>query len=371
VLLKPEVTIGSGEPNDLVIRDETVSRRHAVITFKRGRLEIADLGSTNGTFVNGQRIQAATTLNKGDKVRFGGADFVLMKPAPPALSPVPPATARRSFEPSHPLKPTRRWSTSFRIIAESVLVGFVLGFGAALYLAYSLYHEQDKIILAEAEVVPVRNLQPNRAPAEEATAPPGAMNKSAPVAAASASPTVERPEANRASAPIPKSASVTDALLPAAMALAQLVPGSGRQAGRRAPDFTLWDLQGKPISLSAFRGKVVLLNFWATWCGACRSEMPSLESLYRSSNQPDFAILTVNIDQQARNGVRDFLNGNGYTFPVLLDPSNHVSSAYGVRGIPATFLIGRAGDILWDCAGGLDWSDSGLRVAIQNLIPLA
>jgi len=193
VLLKPEASIGSDEASDFVIRDETVSRRHAVIAFKRGRLEITDLGSTNGTFVNGQRIQAGTTLDKGDKVRFGGADFVLMKPEPPAVSPIPPTTARRSAEPSRPLKPARRWSMSIRLVAESVLVGFVLGFGAAQYFAYRLYHEQNKIILAEAEAIPVRNLEPNRAPAEEVTAPPSAMNKSAPVAAASASPTVERP----------------------------------------------------------------------------------------------------------------------------------------------------------------------------------
>jgi peroxiredoxin len=99
--------------------------------------------------------------------------------------------------------------------------------------------------------------------------------------------------------------------------------------------------------------------------------MPSLERLYKSANQPGFAILTVNIDQQAGDVVRNFLNRNGYTFPVLLDRSNQVSSAYGVSGIPATFLIGRRGDILWDCAGGLDWSDSDLRAAIEKLIPLA
>jgi pSer/pThr/pTyr-binding forkhead associated (FHA) protein/peroxiredoxin len=362
VLLKAEATIGSDEVNDFVIRDETVSRRHAVITFNQGRLKITDLGSTNGTFVNGQRIRAATTLDKGDKVRLGGADFVLMKPAPPAVSPLPPTTAQRSAEPSRTLKPTRRWSTSIRVIAESVLVGFVLGFGAAQYLAYRLYHEQNKLILAEAEAIPVRNLEPNRATAGEATTPPDAMNRSAPVAVASASPTIERPEVNRASNTSPESASA-DAVLPAAMALAQLVPGSGRQAGRRAQDFTLSDLQGKPVSLSAFRGKVVFLNFWATWCGACR--------IYKSANQPGFAILTVNIDQQAGDGVQNFLNRNGYTFPVLVDQSNQVSSAYGVSGIPATFLIGRSGDILWDCAGGLDWSDSGLRAAIEKLIPLA
>ena len=199
VILKPEVTIGSDEANDFVIRDETVSRRHATITFKQGRLEISDLGSTNGTFVNGQRIQAATLLNKGYKVRFGGADFVLLKPARSAVSPNPAATAPGPTKPSPAPKP-RRWSTSLRVIAESVLVGFVLGFGTAQYLTYRLYHEQSKILLAEAEAVPVHNLEPNRAPAEPATVGSSSADASAPVPAASATPVMERASTNRATA---------------------------------------------------------------------------------------------------------------------------------------------------------------------------
>ena len=155
------------------------------------------------------------------------------------------------------------------------------------------------------------------------------------------------------------------------MALAQLLPGSGRQAGQRAPGFTLPDLQGKSVSLTDFHGKVVLLNFWATWCGACRGEMPSLKNLYQNLRNPDLAILTVNIDQQGASAVHNFLTQNDYTFPVLLDQSNQVSSAYRVRGIPATFLIGRNGEILWDCAGGIDWSNPDLRTAIEKLIPVA
>ena len=82
-------------------------------------------------------------------------------------------------------------------------------------------------------------------------------------------------------------------------------------------------LSGSEVALDTIRGKVVLLNFWATWCGACRSEMPSLENLYRDFHHyPDFAVLTVSIDQRGKPAVAQFMASNGYNFPVLLDTGN-------------------------------------------------
>ncbi len=111
ILLKAEVSIGSDEANDFVIRDATVSRRHAVISFKQGRLEVTDLGSTNGTFVNGLRIQTPTPMQKGDKLRFGGADFVLLKHVPRAV----PAAASISAVASGKKSPQRNRSKDGRV----------------------------------------------------------------------------------------------------------------------------------------------------------------------------------------------------------------------------------------------------------------
>ena len=378
VLLKATVTIGSDEANDFVIRDGTVSRRHAVINFNQGRLEIKDLGSTNGTFINGRRIFDSVLIDKGDKIRFGGADFVFLRTVVPATAAEPaaravvvPKAAGNATGARIP-KPTRVRSVSLRTIGELVLVAFVVGFGTAQYLAYLLYHEQNKILLAEA--IPLPRIPAPHAPA--GIAAPAEAEKSAPTSPASSpnvTPNFAAAEAPHSPAPTPPAAPAPDAgILNTAVSLAQLVRGSGRHAGQLARDFTLPDLQGQSVSLSNFRGKVVLLNFWATWCGACRSEMPSLEKLYRNHRRDSrFVILTVSVDQQGTSAVQPFVQRTGYDFPVLLDQSNQVSSEYNVGGIPATFIIDGAGEIVWDCAGSLDWSNTDLEYAIQKLIPLA
>ncbi len=100
--------------------------------------------------------------------------------------------------------------------------------------------------------------------------------------------------------------------------------------------------------------------------------MPSLENLYRNHRRDShFVVLTVSVDQQGLSAVQPFVQRTGYDFPVLLDQSNQVSSEYNVGGIPATFIIDGAGEIVWDCAGSLDWSNTDLQYAIEKLIPLA
>jgi len=154
----------------------------------------------------------------------------------------------------------------------------------------------------------------------------------------------------------------------AGTALAQLVASSGA-AGRPAPSLSLPNLDGTEVSLDAMRGKVVLLNFWATWCGACRSEMPSLECLYRDfSSYSDFALLTVSTGERGKRSVEQFVAENSYDFPVLLDTENTASSAYGVSGLPSTFVIDRDGRIVWSHAGALDWSNSSLRDPLKKLL---
>ncbi len=285
VLLKATVTIGSDEANDFVIRDGTVSRRHAVISFGQGRLEIRDLGSTNGTFINGQRIFDSVLVDKGDKIRFGGADFVLLRTVVPATAAEPAAVAvvvpkaTGDATAARIPKPKRVRSVSLRTIGELVLVAFVVGFGTAQYLAYLLYHEQNKLLLAEA--VPLPRIQAPHAPTG-IPASPAEAEKSAPASPASipnVPPNFVAAEGPHSPAPTPPAALAPDAgILNAGVSLAQLVRGSGRHAGQLARDFTLPDLQGKSVSLSNFRGKVVLLNFWATWCGAAAARCLPLKT---------------------------------------------------------------------------------------------
>jgi peroxiredoxin len=114
--------------------------------------------------------------------------------------------------------------------------------------------------------------------------------------------------------------------------------------GKPAPDFQLPNLEGQPISLSDFRGKPVLLNFWATWCGPCVFEMPFIQSIFEESSDTGLVILAVNIGE-APPTVRDFIQSGNFSFPVLLDTSQDVALEYNVRGIPTTFLIDKDGII--------------------------
>ncbi len=111
-----------------------------------------------------------------------------------------------------------------------------------------------------------------------------------------------------------------------------------------APDFSLPLMSGEQASLADYRGKVVFLNFWATWCGPCRVEMPSMQDLYADLRSEDFVILAIN-QLEDPDIVDDFLQEEGYTFPVLLD-DGQVSFQYGVRGIPTTYIIGPDGLVI-------------------------
>jgi cytochrome c biogenesis protein CcmG, thiol:disulfide interchange protein DsbE len=145
--------------------------------------------------------------------------------------------------------------------------------------------------------------------------------------------------------------------------------GSPVSAGKLAPDFKLKALDGTTISLSSLRGKVVFLNVWATWCGPCREEMPSIQTLYDDfKNNPDFVVLAVSQDSEGRSAVDSYVRGNAYRFTVLLDPQNIVGDAYDVSGIPETFIIDREGRIVAHHLGPYDWAKSDMRDALRELI---
>ncbi len=115
--------------------------------------------------------------------------------------------------------------------------------------------------------------------------------------------------------------------------------------GDPAPDFVLQDLDGNPVALSDFRGKTVVLNFWATWCPPCRAEMPDLQAVYEQRlPQDDLVVLAVDLlFEDSVGAVTDFLEEFALTFPVVLAAEDSVLERYGVRGLPATFFIDRDG----------------------------
>ena len=126
--------------------------------------------------------------------------------------------------------------------------------------------------------------------------------------------------------------------------------------GAVAPDFSFPDLEGKTISLSDYKGKLVLLNIWATWCRPCVDEMPSIEKLYNKFKQEDFKILAVSIDTQGKKAVDPFMKFHELTFTALLDPRGTIQRAYRATGIPESFIIDKNGIIIDKVIGGIDWS---------------
>jgi len=140
-------------------------------------------------------------------------------------------------------------------------------------------------------------------------------------------------------------------------------------AGKMAANFTLTSLDGKTVTLSKLRGKVVFLNIWATWCGPCREEMPSIEKLYEKlRGNPGFVILAVSQDSDGKAAVAPFMAKYGFKFPVLLDPSNKVGDAYDVSGIPETFIIDQQGRIVAHHLGPYDWANPDISEALVDLV---
>ena len=150
-----------------------------------------------------------------------------------------------------------------------------------------------------------------------------------------------------------------------------ILPGTERNGvklGEPAPNFQLPDLNGRLVTLSDLRGKVVLLNFWATWCGPCRVEMPAMEQLYRTLSRKDFEILAVSIDAQGVAITRPFQQEYHLTFPILHDADYRVGLIYGARSLPMTFLVDRQGVVRHQIFGARDWGAPEAQQLVQMLI---
>jgi peroxiredoxin len=147
------------------------------------------------------------------------------------------------------------------------------------------------------------------------------------------------------------------------------LPTGAVSVGDLAPDFTLKDLDGQSVTLSDLRGDhVVLIDFWATWCGPCKQEMPHLQELYEQYEDRGFVVLAVDV-RESVNLVRPFVSSEGYTFPVLLDSTGNVTRQYGVRGIPAIFIVDTRGVIRKAREGYSPGVEKELARTVESLLP--
>ncbi len=134
-----------------------------------------------------------------------------------------------------------------------------------------------------------------------------------------------------------------------------------------APDFTLQGDDGKAHRLSDYRGKVVLLNFWATWCPPCRYEMPSMERVHRKVRAENIVILAVNVGE-SEDTVFEFTGKYPVTFQLLLDTDGTVIKNYPVIGLPTTFVIDPRGIVTHRAVGGREWDDEQLLGQLRSLL---
>lgn len=134
-----------------------------------------------------------------------------------------------------------------------------------------------------------------------------------------------------------------------------------------AEGFTLENLRGSMMSLRDFRGKVIFLNFWASWCGPCRIEMPAMELLWQVFQDDDFVILAVDVREE-RDTVSSFIEKNDYTFPVLLDSRGKVANMYDLRAYPTSFLIDREGKVVGKAVGAREWASKDSFDLIKYLL---
>lgn len=135
-----------------------------------------------------------------------------------------------------------------------------------------------------------------------------------------------------------------------------------------APDFLLPSVEGNDVKLSDFKGKVLFLNFWATWCPYCRMERPGLQALFDAYKDREFVILSVSIDQSGIDTVKKYVSEHEITFPNLHDHTSEVAGEYGVRGVPSTFFINAKGKAVGGVVGPREWGSTDVQNLVEHLL---
>ena len=153
----------------------------------------------------------------------------------------------------------------------------------------------------------------------------------------------------------------------AAIVIASTAFAASGDALGPAPAFTLAALSGQQAALSQYKGQVVMVNFWATWCGPCQQEMPLLDQMYRKYKPAGFTLIGVNVDKEAP-AVKELLARKPVSFPVLLDPANQVSKAYHVDEMPSSVIIDRKGEIRYIHRGYRPGDENEYQDRIRQLI---
>lgn len=135
-----------------------------------------------------------------------------------------------------------------------------------------------------------------------------------------------------------------------------------------APSFELPSLSGGKIRLTDYRGKVVFINFWATWCSTCKVEMPSMERLYQRFKSRRFEMLTISVDKDP-SAVQPFIDQYSLTFPVLFDPDSDIAKKmYKTTGVPETFIVRQDGVIVFKAIGPRDWATDETIQAFEQML---
>ncbi|HET7875931.1 MAG TPA: TlpA disulfide reductase family protein [Methylomirabilota bacterium] len=142
--------------------------------------------------------------------------------------------------------------------------------------------------------------------------------------------------------------------------------------GQRGPAFRLQQFSGDPATLETWRDKLVVLNFWATWCTPCTIEMPTLEALWRDYRERGLVVVGISVDRGApRALLAPYLANLALTFPILLDPEMKTAEAWRVTGLPATFIVRPGGEVTGMAVGPREWNSAEMRALLEPMLPHA